>query len=315
MSRILTIFLLLCLPVLQSCQRESSAKPLVISTIKPIQALVYAVAGGNGGPLEIRQLLPDGASPHHFALKPSDMRSLENAQIIFRIGSGLETFLDKPLANLPATTQVIDLSEANGVNHLYSRSAHADAATPGSADTEQHNRHNEDLHIWLNPQNAIAMSHAIDNALSAIDPAHAAQYHTNTQQLIQQITTADAHIRQQLAPFSHKPYLSFHDAWQHFDSHYGLSFAGAVTLDASRLPGARHIWDIRKIIEEKQAVCLFQEPQFSPALVKTLVEGTGIKLGELDPLGMQLPLNGDTYITLLQTAANAFQKCLEDKAQ
>lgn len=313
MSRILTIFLLLCLPVLQSCQQQPAAKPLVISTIKPIQALVYAIAGGDGGPLEIHQLLPDGASPHHFALRPSDMRSLGNARVIFRIGSGLETFLDKPLANLPATTQVIDLSQANGVNHLYSRSTHTDRADP--TDTEQHTGHNEDLHIWLNPQNAIAMSREIDSALSAIDPAHAAQNHTNTQQLIQQIAATDARIRQQLAPFSHRPYLSFHDAWQHFDSHYGLSFAGAVTLDASRLPGARHVLDIRKIIEKKQATCLFQEPQFSPALVKTLVEGTGIKLGELDPLGMQLPLNGGTYITLLQTAADAFQKCLENGTQ
>ncbi len=100
MFRILTIFLLLCVPVLQSCQQAPPTKPLIVSTIKPIHALVYAIAGGNGSPLEIRQLLPDGASPHHYALKPSDMRTLESAKVVFRIGSGLETFLDKPLASL-----------------------------------------------------------------------------------------------------------------------------------------------------------------------------------------------------------------------
>ncbi len=121
--------------------------------------------------------------------------------------------------------------------------------------------------------------------------------------------TTDAHIRQQLAPLSNKPYLSFHDAWQHFDTHYGLNFAGAVTLDVSRLPGARHVQDIRKIIEEKQAVCLFQEPQFSPSMVKTLVEGTNIRIGELDPLGMKLPLDDNTYTLLLQNAADSFQQC------
>ena len=105
--------------------------------------------------------------------------------------------------------------------------------------------------------------------------------------------------------------MSFHDAWQHFDTHYGLNFAGAVTLDVSRLPGAKHVQDIRKIVEEKQAVCLFQEPQFSPTLVKTLVEGSDIRIGELDPLGMGLPLDDNTYITLLRQAAERFQQCLQ----
>lgn len=303
MFRILTIFLLLCLPVLQSCQQEPAGKPLIVSSIKPIHALVYAIAGGKDSPLELHQLLPDGASPHHYALKPSDMRTLENARAVFRIGSGLETFLDKPLASLPTTSSAIDLTETAGIRHLYARDEHAHA--------ENHEQHSEDLHLWLNPQNAIAMSYQIAKTLSDTDPAHQAQYHSNAARLIQQIEATDAHIRQQLAPLSNKPYLSFHDAWQHFDTHYGLNFAGAVTLDVSRLPGARHVQDVRKIIEEKQAVCLFQEPQFSPAMVKTLVEGSDIRLGELDPLGMQLPLDDNTYPALLQNAANTFQQCLQ----
>ena len=300
MFRILTIFLLLCVGVLTACQQDAPTKPLVVSTIKPVQALVYAVAGGKDSPLEVTQLLPDGASPHHYALKPSDMRMLENAKVVFRIGSGLETFLDKPLSNLSAQQRVMTLAEATGIQHLHARAAqnHADA-------------HSEDLHLWLNPENAIVMSRAIATALGEADPTHKADYLANAEQLIQNISATDAQIRQQLAPLSGKPYLSFHDAWQHFDTHYGLNFAGAVTLDVSRLPGARHVKDIRHIIEEKQATCLFREPQFSPAMVKTLVEGRNIHLGELDPLGMSLPLDKNTYTTLLQNAADSFQHCLQ----
>ena len=68
MLRILTVFLLLCVPVLQSCQQETASKPLVVSTIKPVQALVYAVAGGDQGAIALHQLLPDGASPHRLPL-------------------------------------------------------------------------------------------------------------------------------------------------------------------------------------------------------------------------------------------------------
>lgn len=306
MLRILTIFLLLCLPVLQSCQSEPPTKPVIVSTIKPIHALVYAIAGGETSPLEIRQLLPDGASPHHYALKPSDMRTLETARVVFRIGSGLETFLDKPLATAIPTREVITLADIPGIQALGSRQQHGH-------EHAGHDAHSADLHLWLNPVNAIAMSREIARALSVIDSAHQAEYLANAQQLIAEIEATDARIRQQLAPLNQQPYLSFHDAWQHFDTHYGLNFAGAVTLDISRLPGARHVQDIRKIIEAKQAVCLFQEPQFPPAMVKTLVEGSTIRIGELDPLGMELPLDKDTYPKLLQAAADSFQQCLGEK--
>lgn len=307
MLRILAIFLLLCLPVLQSCQAELPAKPVIVSTIKPLHALVYAIAGGENSPLDIRQLLPDGASPHHYALKPSDMRTLETARVVFRIGSGLESFLDKPLATTIPTREVITLADIEGIQALGARQQHGGEHTG-------HDAHSTDLHLWLNPVNAIAMSREIARALSAVDNANQSEYLANAQQLIANIEATDARIRQQLTPLSQQPYLSFHDAWQHFDTHYGLNFAGAVTLDVSRLPGARHVQDIRDIIEKKQAVCVFQEPQFSPAMVKTLVAGSNIRIGELDPLGMTLPLDKNTYPQLLQAAADSFAHCLGGEA-
>lgn len=308
MNRILTIFLLLCTPLLHSCRTATDSKPLIVSTIKPVQALVYAIAGEQRVHWDIRQLLPDGASPHHYALKPSEMRTLESARLVFRIDSGLETFLDKPLAGLSANTQVIALASVPGIQHRTLRAEHRHTEITSKA---QDGHTTDDLHIWLNPQNAIAMSHAIAQALGQADPAHQTAYQTNAAKLIQRITETDQRIRQQLEPVHNKPYLAFHDAWQHFDQHYGLHFAGAVTLDISRQPGARHVQAIRKIIEQQQAVCLFQEPQFPPALVKTLVEGTSIRIGELDPLGMTLPLDDNTYISLLENASRQFLDCLD----
>jgi zinc transport system substrate-binding protein len=309
MNRILTIFLLLCTPVLHACKPAADSKPLIVSTIKPVQALVYAIAGEQRAHWDIRQLLPDGASPHYYALKPSEMRTLETARLVFRIDSGLETFLNKPLAGLPASTQVIALASVPGIQHLPLRAEHRPTQAAAANRLDAHTT--DDLHIWLNPQNAIAMSRAIAQTLGQADPAHQADYIANADKLAQRINQADQNIRQQLEPVHNKPYLAFHDAWQHFDRHYGLNFAGAVTLDISRQPGARHVQEVRQIIEKKQAVCLFQEPQFPPALVKTLVEGTDIRISELDPLGMKLPLDENTYITLLENASRQFLNCLE----
>ena len=306
MLRILTVFLLLCVPVLQSCQQETASKPLVVSTIKPVQALVYAVAGGDQGAIALHQLLPDGASPHHYALKPSDRRLLEQASAVFYVGEGLENFLSKSLSNLAPDTQRVALAQAQGIQHLHAR---RQAETTHDDGHETH-KEGEDWHVWLNPVNAIAMTHQIAQVLSEIDPPNRELYQRNATLLVQQINATDERIKAQLAAVKTRPYLAFHDAWQHFDTHYELKFAGAVTLDVSRLPGARHVQDIRNLITERQAVCLFQEPQFPPALVKTLAEGTDLRIGELDPLGMKIPLNADTYPALLQSAADSFTQCL-----
>lgn len=306
MLRILTVFLLLCVPVLQSCQQETASKPLVISTIKPVQALVYAVAGGDQSAIALHQLLPDGASPHHYALKPSDRRLLEQASAVFYVGEGLENFLSKSLNNLPPSTQHVALAQVEGIQHLHAR-RHAETT---HNDEHEGHKEGEDWHVWLNPVNAIAMTDKIAQVLSEIDPPNRELYQRNAVQLVQQINATDSRIKAQLAAVKTQPYLAFHDAWQHFDTHYALQFAGAVTLDVSRLPGARHVQDIRRLITEQQAVCLFQEPQFPPALVKTLAEGTDLRIGELDPLGMKIPLNADTYPALLQSAADSFSQCL-----
>lgn len=310
MLRILTVFLLFCW-VFTGCQRvDEPSKPLVLSTIKPVHALVYAIAGGEQSPLRLQQLLPDGASPHHYALRPSDMQALTQARVVVRIGSSLETFLDKPLASLPAHTLVLDLASFDGIHQLPNRTPHGHEAGAGETLAQAY-----DPHIWLSPANAMVMSRQIAQTLGQVDPVNQALYQRNAEQLITRIQAAEQRIRAQLTPLKHRPYVSFHDAWQHFDTYFGLPFAGAVTLDVARQLGARQVQSIRDIVANKQAVCLFQEPQFSPALVKTLVADTNIRLGELDPLGMTLPLNENTYIALLEQAANAFVSCLSGSIQ
>ncbi len=315
MRRIVAILCFTCLTVFSACQSKTTEKPIIISTIKPIQALVYAVAGGADSSFELHQLLPDGVSPHHYALKPSDSRLLSQAKVVFQIDKGLETFMDKLAQTLPAQTKLISLAHAKNVQLLPLRTKHEHE----DETAEEHAQHDAqmettstdmDWHIWLDPANAIAMTEAIADTLSQLDSANASRYHANAAHLNQQIQATDQRLIQQLQAAQHKPYLTFHDAWQYFDKHYALQFAGAVTLDASRQPGTRHVVEIRQLITQKQAVCLFQEPQFPPALVKTLVENSSITVGELDPLGANLPLDNYTYSHLLEQAADSFDNCL-----
>ncbi|MEW8228550.1 MAG: zinc ABC transporter substrate-binding protein, partial [Candidatus Thiodiazotropha endolucinida] len=77
-----------------------------------------------------------------------------------------------------------------------------------------------------------------------------------------------------------------------------------------QLSGARHIHRLRQTIEQRGARCLFTEPQFEPRLAHTLVEGLGVKIGELDPLGEQLSPGPDCYFLLMRGLTDNLLNCL-----
>jgi len=92
--------------------------PQVAVSIKPVHSLVSAVMEGVGTP----QLIVKGTgSEHNYALRPEDARILAGADIVFWVGPGMETFLQRPLDNLAQNAQKIELSEAPGIEHVAMR--------------------------------------------------------------------------------------------------------------------------------------------------------------------------------------------------
>ena len=106
-------------------------------------------------------------------------------------------------------------------------------------------------------------------------------------------------------------FIVFHDAYHYFEARFGVEAAGAVSLSDATSPGPARVAEVRKLIEEAGAACVFTEPQFDSALVDRLVEGTAAKVGTLDPHGVDIGLGPDLYPALLSNLAEALATCLE----
>lgn len=122
----------------------ATAAPDVVVSIKPVHSLVASIMKGVGEP----SLIVEGsASPHTYTLKPSNARALENADLVFWVGPGLEAFLEKPLEALPKKAKVVELEDAPGMTKLpfreggafegHEHDEHADHAETG----EDHDGH------------------------------------------------------------------------------------------------------------------------------------------------------------------------------
>ena len=282
--------------------------PKVVASIKPVHSLVAAVMEGVAEPALI---VRGAASPHTYAMKPSDARALAAADLVFWVGPELEGFLAKPLEANARKAQAVELLEAPGIALLDAREGGAwDAHGHGHAHGHKNAHEEVNTHIWLDPGNARAMVAAIAEALSAKDPANAAAYKVNADRTVRSIDALDAELKAALTPVVGKPFVVFHDAYQYFEAHYGLNGVGAITVNPERRPSAKRLSEIRARITGLGAACVFAEPQFEPALVDTIVEGTGAKKGVLDPEGADLKDGPGLYPVLMRNIAAALKGCL-----
>ncbi|MCP5366570.1 MAG: zinc ABC transporter substrate-binding protein [Hyphomicrobiales bacterium] len=314
---------------------RAAEPPRVVASIAPLHSLVAAVMDGVGTP---HLLVPRQASPHDYTLKPSDARALDGAAAVFWIGDSLEAFLEHPIAALASRAVVVAAEEVKGVTvlpareggpweaHVHGHDEHGHDEHEKHAEHEKHEKHaehaehkdhddhghhGEDPHLWLSPANAKALLAAIAETLAGLDPERAATYRANAARAAAAVDAAAADAARDLGPVADRPYVVFHDAYQYFERHFGTHAVGSVSLSDARKPGARRVREIRAKLVESGAVCLFAEPQFDDRLVHTLIEGTDVRTGVLDPLGSHIAEGPGHYPALLRSLAKALAACLK----
>jgi zinc transport system substrate-binding protein len=306
-----TLFAMLVLATLLA-PPAAAEPPRVVASIKPLHSLVAAVMEGVGAPT---LLVPGNASPHVYSLKPSDAKQLDGAGLVFWIGPTYEAFLTKPLVAVARKARVVTIAEAQGVTVLHARTGgvwadHAHGHDQGHKHKPGRSHDEDDGHLWLDPANGKAIVTAVATALAAADPANAARYTANAARATQNLDALDARLAALLAPAKGQPFIVFHDAYQYLERRYGLAAAGSVTVSPEQKPGARRVKEIRERIQKAGAVCIFAEPQFEPALVRTIAADTGARPGVLDPLGADVPEGPGHYPAMMEKLATSLATCL-----
>ena len=187
---------------------------------------------------------------------------------------------------------------------------HAKKEHDDHGDHDEHGHGEFDPHVWLDPVNAKAIVHEIEEALVKADPKHASTYEANAHKMMDKLDSLTAELREELEPFHEKDFIVFHDAYQYFEQRFDVAAVGSITVSPEVMPGAERVNELREKILELNATCVFSEPQFEPKLIETLVEGTGARTGVLDPLGASLNKGPDLYFQLIRNMASSLKKCL-----
>ena len=89
--------------------------PSVAVDIAPVHSIVARVMEGVGEP---DLIVPPGASPHGYSIRPSEAQALQDADIVFWIGPALTPWLGKSIGTLVPDAEVLELLAVSGTTEL-----------------------------------------------------------------------------------------------------------------------------------------------------------------------------------------------------
>ena len=289
--------------VLSALLSSVASAATVMGSIKPISLIAADLLQGVA---EVDTLLPEGASPHDYALRPSDRRRIAEADLLIWVGPQTEPYLEKIIeaSEIEAIAWQEDEEHADEPN---------DAHSPNQSKLNEEHQHDdhEAMHPWLSPESAEHFAEQIAELLVSKYPENSNKIEENLAKFLESIEKLNNESEVKLADKKTIGFFVFHDAYQGLVRHFDLNQVGYFTLDPSRKPGAKHLSKLRSQLEENKISCVFVEPQFSPAVIEAITRGLNINEGKLDPLASGIEVQAGGYVAFITGLIDQFDSCLD----
>jgi len=314
----------------------ASEGPVVVTDIRPVHSLVSMVMEGVGEP---SLLMPSGSSPHGYSMTPSDARLLESADIVIRVGPELIPSLERNIRSiapnavdvilldlvasslLPVRRNLIFRHELEDDDHDHEEDGHEEHeddhghGEDGHEEDDGHGHeddhgHSIDPHAWLNPDIAIEWLEAIAGILAAAHPEYSATYSQNAESAINAIREMSSILSAELEHYVGDEFIVYHDAYHYFEVKFGLNPIGAIKNEHAGDASAGHLSELSRLMQARESICVFAEPQFNPGLINVLSDHSTVMVATLDPIGTDLEPGAGLYPKLIESIARNVVDCL-----
>lgn len=265
----------------------------IVTDISPLAAIASAVVGPD---VEVRALLPEGGSPHDFALRPSDAKLLHGANVVFWSGEALTPWMEQAIEGLGGDTLIVEAFASEGWTSLPLREL--DAIEAEHAEADEHDHGDVDPHAWLDPMNAGAWAVTLADQLTKANLANV-EVSSNAQTFAVEMEALAIALRAEASKLTGKRYLVAHDSFQYFETAFMLPASGAIALSDASAPGPAHIAELKAHMQEDEIACILTDPQSNGEFAALIAEGTDAKIAEVNPMGRSDLTGADFYRALL----------------
>ncbi|MFQ5543255.1 MAG: metal ABC transporter substrate-binding protein [Nitrospiria bacterium] len=258
--------------------------PVQVVVTLPVLADFVTVVGGKN--VIVTSLISGLENVHTYTPKVSDIRTIQHADILYRIGLGLESWVDPLIKNTSRPDlQIITTSEGIDIIH-------------DSSDLSDHHMEGNP-HIWLDPENAKIMVRHIEKGLISVDSSNEDYYLVNTQKYIEKLESIEIDLQKKTAHLQNKKVITHHPAWPYFAKRFGFVIRDTILTQTEGEPSAKKIKALIDLIKDEGIKVIISEPQLNQKVVNILADETGIAVVPLSPLTGTIP-GTEQYIDLIQ---------------
>ena len=245
--------------------QKSTGRLRVVTTIGVLADWVRQVGGDR---VEVTSLLSGNESPHTYEIRPADVKTVADARILFKVGLGVEEWLDPAIQNSGNKTLIV-----------------VDAAT-GLIDIVQGDEHDRsgNPHIWLDPEYAKVGIKNLVTELVKLDPKGESLYRKREAAYCVRLDSLSAAISAEFVGLRDRRLITYHDAWPYFARRFGLDIVATVEPIPGQEPSAKELARLVDLIRREHIKVITTEPQLPSALPEMLAHETGAKIVVLNPL-------------------------------
>tara|TARA_Y100001960_G_scaffold320957_1_gene394720 strand:+ start:1111 stop:2064 length:954 start_codon:yes stop_codon:yes gene_type:complete len=311
-------FLILPLVFFISGQALSEVK--VVTSIKPIHSLVANIMKGSTYP---KLIVDSSGTPHHYNLKPSQVKAIQNADLIIWVSNTLEGFLKKPIEVNAKKAKKFEILESDKIKRLKIREkiyitrvedTHHDEHKDAHHNEHHHDHSNMiyDPHIWLDTGNAKIIVKIIAEILANIDPENENLYRANELDTVERIKNLESEIQILLEPVKDSKFIATHDAYYYIENQFNIDSLYHIVNVPEDLMSASTIRNTIKLLETNPGICLFTEPGFDNARMSSTLNKNINEIATLDPSGSLIASGPDHYFEFMTGNARTLNECLKN---
>jgi len=275
---------------------DVAKEPLtVVTSIKPLALIVSDLVGDKA---QVAYVVPTSADPHNFSLKISSRKLISDSAVLLWLGPDFEKFMEKAVEQ-KTEGLIVTASELKGIDWFSVGEVHSHGKGEKTA---------RDLHIWLSPDNAIALVRALSESLATLLPEHSDYLSSRLKQLERDWTGLKQDVTRQLSPYRSRHFGVYHSAYGHFEKAFSIRSKAAVNTSPEQRVSARHLYRLQKTL--KTSDCLIAEEDSSKT--RKMANVLELPLVVSDPLGSRLKV--DSYVALITQMGNDFVRCFQSES-
>jgi len=233
---------------------DYSEKIAITTTTNVITDLVENIGGDH---VSVTGLMGPGIDPHLYRPSASDVKELQNADIIFYNGLDLEGKMGDIFVKI-----------GKGETHVWAVSESIPRESLLILDTTGH----FDPHVWWNVELWAEAAKVVATGLKEYDPKNFEKYDENLSEYLNQLETLNSNNLKKInsIPKEQRVLVTAHDAFRYFGHTYGFEELSIQGWSTDSEAGIREIQNLADEISERKIKALFVETSISPATIEAL---------------------------------------------